>query len=139
MVRRRVPCLLFALMLAPSVSRASDAVGTCETPEPLPRLDSYVGLAPQAKFHIDVKWNEGAADFAPVRAIAMPPHHASRLRWTNLKTWHALGQRHAQVLRFRITYLTAVIEKVPGQNRWRATYDAEINGVCVPTGVASAR
>jgi len=136
---RRVPWLAFALILAPSVSRASDALGTCETPEPLPRLDSYVGLSPQAKFHVDVKWNERAADFTPVRAIAMPPHHSSRLRWANLNTPYAPGQWHARVLRFRFTYLTAVIEKVPGQNRWRATYDVEIDGVCVPTGVASAR
>ena len=108
----------------------------CEASEVLPRLDSYESLVVRAKFYVDVQWNESAADFTPVATIRMPPHHSSRLRWTNLKAWPALGQRHGQVLRFRATYLTADIRRVPSQSRWWATYDAALDDVCLPATTA---
>jgi len=114
-------------------------VKSCEAPEVLPRLDSYESLVARAKFYVDVQWNERAADFTPVASIRMPPHHSSRLRWTNLKTWPALGQRPTQVLRFRATYLTADIQKVRDHSRWRATYDAAIDEVCLPAATAPSR
>ncbi|HEX2658991.1 MAG TPA: hypothetical protein VHU40_11995 [Polyangia bacterium] len=110
----------------------------CEAPESLPRLDSYGSLVERAKFTVDVQWNEGAGDFVPVASLGMPSHHSSRLRWTNLKAWPELKRRHAEVLRFRATYLTVDLQKVPHQSRWWATYDATIDEVCLPKPSAVA-
>jgi hypothetical protein len=123
---------------APRWAVGKGHVESCSTPERVPRLDSYIGIAPQSEFYVDVKW-EKPGGFVPTTPIKMPLHHSSRLEWTNLEQWPVLRQRHEQVLRIHFKYLGAKIEKIPDRNRWSATYSAEIEGICLAPGAKRSR
>lgn len=123
---------------APGWTAEKGHVESCTTPERVPRLDSYLGIAPRSEFYVDVKWEEPGG-FVPATPIKMPLHHSSRLEWTNLKQWPTLRQRHERVLRIRFKYLGAKIEKIPDQNRWSATYSAEIEDICLAPSAKRSR
>jgi hypothetical protein len=120
---------------APGWTAEKGHVESCTTPERVPRLDSYVGIAPQSEFYVDVKWEEPGG-FVPATPIKMPLHHSSRLEWTNLEQWPVLRQRREQVLRIRFKYLG---EKIPDQNRWSVTYSAEIEDICLASSAKRSR
>ena len=121
--------MLTATLTASAAPQA--AIKPCGDRERLPKLESYVGIKPQTRFYVDVKW-QPPSWFVPVRYIAMPYHQSSRIEWTNLDKWPALEYSHDATLRFRFRYLSAEIQKVPNQHRWWATYSAEIESICVP-------
>jgi len=135
--RLAVLTLLVVAALGASARAASSVVfRPCEVPERAPKLETYTGIAPLDTFYVDVQWEEPEG-FVPVAPIGRPLHHSSRLQWTNGEMWPSLRQAHPGPLRFRFKVLAAKTDKVPAQNRWWATYSAEIEDVCTPPRVTT--
>ena len=101
----------------------------CQTQEESPELTAFEQLRAGSAFHVEVKW-DAKAGWIPAKPIAMPSQHASRIEWTNGQAWPMLAESQALRLRFLAWLLVEDHEQVPGQNGWRVTYQARIDGLC---------
>jgi hypothetical protein len=102
----------------------------CAAPDGTPRLESYWDLRLPATYWVDMVFRSDA--WQPAEPIPMPHHHATRLELTNLGAFPSLSLHQANRLRFTVKVMSREIHQVRGRHEWRATYFAEIVGVCLP-------
>lgn len=106
----------------------------CNQPEERPsQLTSFISASENSQYWINVISCNDSTGWCMADTPRMPMHHSSRIEWNNINEFPQLHGLRDQSLRFAFTYLSRDIEHVTGQHRWRATYFARIDNICIDT------
>lgn len=101
----------------------------CPEDDARERLTSY-SPTDGASYFVDVERDAHTGDWRPVLLPRMPMHHASRLVFENLADLELPADLSR--IRFLSTQRSHHIERVPGEERWRAEYVMHVDLVCLP-------